>query len=324
MSRIDFALSPSQRTDARAALKLLDGTGISLEEAARRAVHGRRALRRVKFGEAVDEFVRSRLTAGRRARTVEWYEQKLQIPVAEFGDSLFDEIDRAALHAWVKNLAVSEGTRAGIVRACRAVWNWGLAHEPQMVAIDITIGLNGTGPTNGGDAAFLKVEECASIMRHAGAYRPALALLLFGGIRPEELAGRGKPPLLWRHVRADERLIRVPAEIAKTGKPRIIEGLPGTLWRFMTPPAGVDPINGPISPGRTRQALERAQAAIARKDWPHDATRHTFATYMLAFTSDPGKVATWLGHEGSPTMLHRHYRGLATRADAEGFLAISP
>ena len=34
---------------------------------------------------------------------------------------------------------------------------------------------------------------------------------------------------------------------------------------------------------------------------------------------DAGKVATWLGHEGNPTMLHRHYRGLATWAQGEAY-----
>ena len=317
MSRIDFALSPAQRTDARAALKLLDGTGITLEEAARRAISGRRALRRVKFSVAVDEFVRAKLT--KRVRTVEWYEQKLKAPVEKFGDITFDEITRADFHAWLKEYPVTAATRAGIARACRAVWNWGIAHEPQLVAIDITAGLETASGNNAGDAKFLTVDECRAIMRAAGHYQSGLALLLFGGVRPEELAGRGKPALLWQSVRVDEKIIRIPADISKATKPRIIEGLPDTVWRFLSPRGEKDP----VCPARTRQALRVAQKAIDRDEWPHDATRHTFATYALALTGDPGKVAHWLGHEGNPTMLHRHYRGLATKAQAERFWAIS-
>jgi hypothetical protein len=37
-----------------------------------------------------------------------------------------------------------------------------------------------------------------------------------------------------------------------------------------------------------------------------------------------GKVALWLGDEGNPTMLHRHYRGLATKADSDAFFALRP
>jgi integrase len=78
-----------------------------------------------------------------------------------------------------------------------------------------------------------------------------------------------------------------------------------------------------ISPGRTRQALVRAQAALGigtaeRRDrWPPDATRHTFAIYAFALGRDAGQVASWLGHEGAPGTFYRHYRGLATRAEAE-------
>lgn len=319
--RFDYALNPAQRADARAALKLLEGTGVSLEEAARRAIHGRRAVHRIRISDAIDSFIRSRLTGGKRLRTVEWYQDKLRLVDASFGAKYFDDVDRATLFAWLAQLPGSEGSRAAVARACRALWRWGMAHEPQLVAVDITAGLRTASPSNGGDAEFLTVKQVAAIMAKAGPYRSALALLFFGGVRPEELYGRSKTPLLWKHVRADERMIRLPGEIAKTGKPRIIEGIPETLWHWIEPKT-----DGalPVSPGRTRQALERAQAAIAPKKWPHDATRHTFGTYAFAWAQDAGKVAMWMGHEGKPTMLHRHYRGLTTRAEAEQFWALRP
>ena len=43
----------------------------------------------------------------------------------------------------------------------------------------------------------------------------------------------------------------------------------------------------------------------------------------VALTSDPGKVSLWLGHQ-SPTMLHRHYRGLTTKAEAVKFFDLAP
>lgn len=315
MERIDFALTPAQRADAREALRILAGSNLTLTDAARRSVVGRRALRRVTVAVARDEFIHAKL--GKRARTVEFYENKLKPVVEKFGEQGMDDIEREVFHNWLRKLGVSAGTRAGIVRASRALWNWALAQAPQLAAIDVTAGLDGTGPSNQGEAEFLTVPEVADIMAAAGPYRSALALLLFGGVRPEELAGRNKPRLLWRQVRPAERIIRIPADVAKTGKPRLIEGLPEAVWHWIVPGNDRDP----VSPGRTRQALDRAQTALARS-WPHDATRHTFATYALAFTGDAGKVATWLGHEGNPTMLHRHYRGLATKAEADMYWAL--
>lgn len=320
MSRTDFALSPSQRIDARAAFRLLEGSGITLEEAARRALAGRRAVKRITVADAIDQFVRSRLTNGKRSATVDWYDAKLKRFGIAFGERHLDDVDRAAIMDWIKGLELSIGTRAGIARAIRALWKWGLRHEPPLVAIDATVGLQTTAPANAGEAEFLTVPEVSAIMAKAGTYRSALALLLFAGVRPEELAGQGKPRLLWRHVRSSERIIRIPAEIAKTGKPRIIEQLPDTVWTWLEVGEDADP----ISPGRSRQAIEIAQSALKRDSWPHDGTRHSFATYALAFTGDAGKVAFWLGHEGNPTMLHRHYRGLATHAEAKAFFALRP
>lgn len=316
--RIDYALSPEQRADARQALALLAGSGLTLTEAARKALHGRRAMRRLTVAAAVNEFLRTRLAL--RARTFEWYESKLAGLVAEFGKRMFDDVDRPALTVWLQDRRGTEGGKAAIVRACRALWNWGMAQDPQLVTVDATAGLSGASRGSQGDAKFLSAAQVSACLANAGAYRSAMALLFFSGIRPEELAGRGKPPLLWRHVRAEERIVRVPADVSKTGKPRIVEGMPEALWRWLEPGRDEDP----VSPGRTRQVLERCQAAIAPAPWPHDATRHTFATYALALTGDPGKVAMWLGHEGNPTMLHRHYRGLATKAEADKFFALRP
>lgn len=312
----NFELSPEQRADAREALRILDGAGISLTEAARRAVHGRRALRRITVEEAVGEFQHTRLAL--RARTFEWYESNLAVLVAQFGARKVDDVDRSSFLGWINQKP--EATKRRVTRAARAFFRWAMAQEPQLASADPTVGIETGTKGSGGEAELLKVAEVEKIMKGAGRYRSALALLLFGGIRPEELAGRSKAPLLWRHVRVAERMIRVPAEISKTGKPRIVEGIPDTLWAWLEPGDDADP----VSPGRTRQALEKAQAAIEPRAWPHDATRHTFATYALMLTNDAGKVSHWTGHEGNPTMLQRHYRGLATKAEAEKFWALRP
>jgi mannose/fructose-specific phosphotransferase system component IIA len=77
-SRKDWALTAEQRADAREALILLDGTGITLTEVARRAMAGQRATKRVIAGEAVDEFVREVMRREARPATVLWYEDKLR------------------------------------------------------------------------------------------------------------------------------------------------------------------------------------------------------------------------------------------------------
>jgi len=319
VARKDFALTPEQRSDARVALGILDGTGLTLTAAAHIASGGRRAVQAVLVSDACERFNLHVVRAGLRSRTQEWYEHHVRGIVAGLGDRAMPSLTRAELVQWIASHSGSAGTRAGLARAIRALWRWGARQEPPLCSADIVTGLKTTGPDNGGEAGILTIDEARAIMAQAGAYRSALALLLFAGIRPEELAGRSKPPLLWKHVLTSERMIRIPAEIAKTGRPRIIEGLPPTVWEWIVPGAP----NDAVCPGRTRQALRKAQQ-VMRRAWPPDATRHSFASYALALTSDAARVAHWLGHEGAPGVLHRHYRALVTRAEAEKYWAIVP
>lgn len=317
MHRRDFALTPEQKMDARTAIESLAGSGMSLEEAVRRALEGKRAVKRVLIPVAAADFMRSRQTL--RAATAEWYMWRIDRFAAEFSDKTLDDVTRAEFRAWL----TANEYGPGQVRAVRAFYAWAMSHEPPLAGSDATAGL----PSAGGrttDIGFLPVKDCAAIMREAGPYRPALALMLFAGIRPGEVSDQFKPPLTWRCVNPVEKIIRVPAEASKTGRARIMEGLPEAVWAWLGR-FGKD--DEAICPFRALQAVKAAQAAAGyggKKKWPHDALRHTFATYHVAAFANPGQTAMLMGHEGNPTMLHRHYRGLATKAEADAFWALRP
>ena len=52
--------------------------------------------------------------------------------------------------------------------------------------------------------------------------------------------------------------------------------------------------------------------------------RQALRENAAALTGDAGKVAHWMGHEGDSGTIHRHYRGLATKAQAEAFFGLRP
>lgn len=323
MARTDFALNSEQKADAREALRILHGTGISLEAAARKAVAGVRALKRIQVSDAAASFVLSRIRSGCRRGTSDWYEDKLRLFVARFGDAKLDEISRSEIEAWLDGRAVSDVTRAGNARAIRALWRWAQRSDPPMVGADVTIGLATTARSRGGEIKFLPVNECRAIMEGAGKYRSALALMLFAGIRPQEVAGHHKVAMTWENVNTADKIVRVPAGISKIGRTRSLEGLPETLWAWLEPKA----LRDDVCPAKSREAVSLASRLAGYgpdRPWPQDALRHTFASYHVAAFSDPGKTALLLGHEGNPTMLYRHYRGLATKAEAEKFWALRP
>ena len=57
---------------------------------------------------------------------------------------------------------------------------------------------------------------------------------------------------------------------------------------------------------------------------PANAARHSFATFHLLAFRHAGETALQLGHGQSPEMLHRHYKGIASEAEAKTFWAIRP
>jgi integrase len=68
--------------------------------------------------------------------------------------------------------------------------------------------------------------------------------------------------------------------------------------------------------------MKRIKAAAGLRA-PHNALRHSFASYHLAMWQDASKTAFELGH-ARPDMLYRHYRNLVTKEAAEAYWALTP
>jgi integrase len=320
---VTLALTPSQRNDARAALALLAPVGITLEQAARIALGKRAPKPNVTVAKVADEFLRSRLNEGCRPATFDWYEERLNVIVAHFGEHIIDSISKGEFKKWLEQSSSGMSARAATARAARALWRYAQQHDPSYVNSIITEGLTFQAPsaTADGSKKFLEVETCAKILNGVPqSYRSAVALMLFAGIRPEEIAGERKEWLKWEHVNVREKLIRVPAEISKTGQARLIEGLPETIWAWLTP----EDRDATVSPHNIRTVIGAAKLASGLGKWKQDGLRHSFATYAMGLNNNPGQVAVWLGHNGNPTMLYRHYRGLTTKAEADKFFALRP
>jgi hypothetical protein len=68
-----------------------------------------------------------------------------------------------------------------------------------------------------------------------------------------------------------------------------------------------------------RRAIEKRAGLVP---WKNNALRHSFISYFYAATHDENRVAANAGN--SPAMVHRHYRALTTKEDAERYFAIQP
>ena len=69
----------------------------------------------------------------------------------------------------------------------------------------------------------------------------------------------------------------------------------------------------------------------SRREWqipqkkipPHNAFRHSFASYHVAWKRDFQDTALIMSHKGTD-ILFKHYRGITTKEDAERYFNIYP
>jgi integrase len=318
---MDFALSAFQRMDARAALSLLEGTGVSLESAARRALAtAQKAERAVPLDEAVSTFLRRRREGGLRASTLDWYFRELTKVLDRWPDRAIDGLTRRELREYLESRVA--GVRPAVFRVVRALCRFALQQEPPWLAVDPTRGMKFSPPRRDVAIAVLSVDQCRTLLAAAGPFRAGLALALFAGLRPEEIAGSTKEWLRWSAINEAERTIAISAALAKTRRPGVLTGLPDALWAWL---ATVTERGTFVTRSRFRQIARRGREVLGLAQWPKDVTRHTFASYATHFTRDPGQVALWLRHEGDQRVLYRHYRNVhVSEKEAQAFFALRP
>jgi len=164
---------------------------------------------------------------------------------------------------------------------------------------------------------ILTVKETAALLNAATEETlPYFAIGCFAGLRPAELSR-----LDWKDIDLESGLIEVTAKKSKTASRRFVTIQPN-LAEWLAPYR----LNkgGPISPINERKKLHfiRVAAGVA-KSWPHDAMRHSFASYHLAHFKNDAALALQMGHTDTG-MIYANYRELVKPKDAALFWSITP
>jgi integrase len=166
---------------------------------------------------------------------------------------------------------------------------------------------------------FLPVATVEALMEEARAKYPALvpflALGAFAGLRPDEARG-----LKWESINLKERLIRVLPGTSKTRRARLVT-ISDNLARWL---ADYRMESGAIGLPKITETRWRRKImeSIGMDRWPPDVLRHSFATYQLAKVPDVAALAEMMGN--SPSVIYRHYKGLATAKEAAKYFKIMP
>lgn len=149
-------------------------------------------------------------------------------------------------------------------------------------------------------------------------YIPFYALQFFCGIRRAE-AER----MRWEWIDFENKSIRLPAEITKTGDEHIMRPpfLPETVFAWLAPFApNINKATAIPKPGESMR--ERINAQIGK--WERNGARHTFATMHVSLHGDPAKTAVLLRHRNQQRLWQNYLARLVTEADAKKYFDLRP
>jgi integrase len=338
LGMLGLSASPAEMAEFLVAKEKLRmaGTAVSISEAVEfYLTHARRMREVVMVTEAVGRFRDAKDAEGCSAR----YYRQLGVSLGALGRWLpergMHEVRREEIETWLRGSGWAAKTRNNYLGDVRALFSWAMKE-----------GFCSMNPAEGIAKARLSEEEigtlsvgqCEVLLRGA-LLKPEMmgfvVLGLFGGLRPAEIQR-----LSWDAVDLREGTVIVAGSQAKTRRRRVVDlseyalewlraGMPASLragmicgrywdarWRMFRRSLG-------WAVGSEEKGIVEVRVKPIHGAWPHNALRHTYASMHYAMFENEAKLQAQMGHE-SASMLHRHYRALKTRKEAERFWGLKP
>jgi len=311
--RAGLSFTDAQRADARRAhAELASFPGATLTDAARHfADFLRRNERTAPVAELIKLFLAAKKADGRSTRYLTDLKSRLKDFEESFGDKLAAAISTRDLDDWLRALELGPQSRVNHRRVLHALFNFACVRE---FARENPVTKTSRPKVLSKEPGILTPTQLTRLLEAADAsLRPAIAISAFAGLRPAEVHR-----LNWEAVNLAERYVSVSAKASKTASRRLVPISDNLLTWLMAAPQRT----GPVTPVRERRLFDEARSAAKIEPWPHDALRHSWVTYRFALTGNAAQTAAEAGHDQA--ILHRHYRALATRSEAEQWFSILP
>lgn len=307
-------LSEAEQVDAVRALELLRDLGlegVSLRQAVEAAVAGGALQRgRMALGVLLEEFRRFK-HAGWRELSRRNFDNASRALLERFEAGGPADLRPAELEVWLAERFKTPGNRAFAMRTLKPAFNW--AVRQGLITVSPFDRIE-SPKVRRGAVQVLAVEEA----RHALEVCPhdclaAVALMMFGGIRPQEVAR-----LTWDCVMED--IVHLTPEVTKTAQVRNVV-INETLAAWL---AGCRRVPGAlVVPDGWRWTYRKWRAAAGISEH-RDVLRHTFATYHLRMWNDEAALRRDMGHSRQSEVLFAHYLAAATPEQARAFWALRP
>ena len=285
---------------------------------ARRAPVARTPL---PVGQAVLELLEAKAARGRSERTLSDLRSRLGRFAVDHPGRHLAEFTTAGLQCWLDQLHGADGAPlSALSRRNFAVAIGGLFEfHRRRGALPDNPGkdLERESKMRTGEIEFWSPLEATAILGAvAHEARAGLVLGLFVGLRSAEVCR-----ITWQDVNLDAGHVVIAGTQTKTGSRRLAP-IPANATEWLRPLAGLP--DASVFKGDAtqlaRMVSEACRATGTRR--VSNGARHSCITYKIAVTGDVSRIALESGN--SPAVVHRHYKGLATEADARAFFALRP
>ena len=318
--RAGLSFSERQRAEYLESTERLQPFGATIRDAVNFYLPHLQAANRTKTAaELVKELLKVKESDGASER----YLSDLRSRLTQFSD-VFDgkpvaEITAPRIDEWLRSLSdketgkrLSPVTRNNFRRVLIVAFNFA---KGRGYCIDNPAEQSAKAKEIQSVVGILTVEETARLIENAATdLVPYVAIGAFAGLRRAELER-----LDWKEVDLQSGLIEVTASKAKSARRRFVKIQPN-LAKWLQPYARE---SGNVAPPKYRELLDAAREAAGIEQWPHNALRHSFASYHLARFNDSAALALELGHTNS-NLVFQHYRQLVKPKQAERYWKIAP
>ncbi len=242
------------------------------------------------------------------------YLQDLRLRLDKFAEKFpcnIGSVTTADVQTWLDGLKLSSQSYANNRRVVHLLFEHGVARG---YCMDNAAAKVERPKIRNGEVEIFTPGETRKLLAAASKdFLPCLALGLFAGLRSAEIER-----LEWKDIDLKQAHVVVSASNAKTASRRIVP-VAENLAKWLKPYTGR---TGKVWQGGWLYKAQQDTAKAAGVDWKANGCRHSCASYMFALTNDAGRIAGFLGN--SAAVIHRHYRQLATPADAQKFFSIKP
>jgi len=308
-----MSISEALRVEAVECAEILKPFGKTLRDAVKYYTGHLSAISSSKTVRVViAELLAAREADGVSDRYLDDLRQRLARFETAYGDTMIASLSAKQISDWLRALGLAPLTRNTFRLRLAALFSF--ARRSGYVK-DSPLGDVEKAKERAGEIEILTVAQTARLLESASAVTlPYWAIGAFAGLRVAEIER-----LAWEEVDFERGLIEVKAAKAKTGSRRHVHIQPN-LAEWLAP---YHTATGPVCPIGLRKRLDadRERAGLL-ENWPQNALRHSYGSYMLSRFPDAAALALQMGN--SPAMIFKHYRELVKPADAVKYWEIKP